>query len=53
MEPASQLSSASGVRARSRVHARYRPLFVVGKGGMGSVEVAVEKRDGGFQRIVR
>ena len=31
---------------------RFRRLFQVGKGGMGSVDVALERGDGSFQRIV-
>jgi serine/threonine-protein kinase len=31
---------------------RYEPLFVVGRGGMGRVEVALERGEGGFERIV-
>jgi serine/threonine-protein kinase len=31
---------------------RYHSLFVVGRGGMGRVEVALERGEGGFERIV-
>jgi serine/threonine-protein kinase len=31
---------------------RFRSLFVVGRGGMGSIEVAIETTDGGEERIV-
>ena len=31
---------------------RYRSLFVVGRGGMGSVEVALERGAGDFERVV-
>src|SRR5262249_54049678 len=34
------------------VSERYRSLFVIGRGGMGSVEVALERAAGGFERIV-
>ncbi len=46
-EPAQEGATelASGV-------ARYRRLFEIGKGGMGSVEVALERGEGGFERIV-
>jgi serine/threonine-protein kinase len=31
---------------------RYRSLFVIGEGGMGRVEVALERGEGGFERVV-
>ncbi len=31
---------------------RYRSLFTVGRGGMGTVEVALERGAGGFERVV-
>ena len=31
---------------------RYRPLFAVGRGGMGAVEVAIERSQDGFERLV-
>jgi serine/threonine protein kinase len=31
---------------------RFRSLFLVGRGGMGSVEVALEQGEGGYERIV-
>jgi serine/threonine-protein kinase len=34
------------------VEDRYRSLFVVGRGGMGAVEVALERGNAGFARIV-
>src|SRR5271166_3316751 len=34
------------------VEDRYRSLFVVGRGGMGAVEVALERGLAGFERIV-
>jgi hypothetical protein len=40
------------VRTGGTVAERYRSLFVIGKGGMGSVEVALERGAGGFERIV-
>jgi len=45
---------AGGRRARERptLEERYRILFVVGKGGMGAVECALERGAGGFERIV-
>jgi eukaryotic-like serine/threonine-protein kinase len=41
-----RLSRAGGVEDR------YRSLFVVGRGGMGSVEVALERGAGDFERVV-
>jgi eukaryotic-like serine/threonine-protein kinase len=41
-----RLSRAGGVEDR------YRSLFVVGRGGMGSVEVALERGTGDFERVV-
>lgn len=38
--------------ARRTLEQRYRTLFRVGKGGMGAVEVALERGEGSFQRIV-
>ena len=32
--------------------ARYRSLFEIGRGGMGTIEVALEKNANGFERIV-
>src|SRR5580698_8557722 len=32
--------------------ARYRSLFEIGRGGMGTIEVALERNAGGFERIV-
>ena len=32
--------------------ARYRSLFEIGRGGMGTIEVALERAAGGFERIV-
>src|ERR1017187_7423707 len=34
------------------VEDRYRSLFVIGKGGMGAVEVALERSAAGFERVV-
>ena len=34
------------------VEDRYRSLFVIGRGGMGTVEVALERGAGGFERVV-
>ena len=34
------------------VASRYHSLFTIGKGGMGTVEVALERGSGGFERIV-
>jgi serine/threonine-protein kinase len=34
------------------VEDRYRSLFIIGRGGMGSVEVALERSAGGFERVV-
>jgi serine/threonine-protein kinase len=34
------------------VEDRYRSLFVIGRGGMGTVEVALERGPGGFERVV-
>ncbi|HEY8041191.1 MAG TPA: serine/threonine-protein kinase [Polyangiaceae bacterium] len=34
------------------VEDRYRSLFVIGRGGMGSVEVALERGNEGFERVV-
>ncbi|HEY8088968.1 MAG TPA: serine/threonine-protein kinase, partial [Polyangiaceae bacterium] len=31
---------------------RYRSLFVIGRGGMGTVEVALERGSAGFERVV-
>lgn len=41
-----RLSRAGGIEDR------YRSLFVVGRGGMGSVEVALERGSGDFERVV-
>src|SRR6516162_3081803 len=45
-DPRRRSSRAGGVEDR------YRSLFVVGRGGMGAVEVALERGHGGFERIV-
>jgi serine/threonine-protein kinase len=34
------------------VEDRYQSLFVIGRGGMGTVEVALERGGGGFERVV-
>ncbi|MGD0530464.1 MAG: serine/threonine-protein kinase [Polyangiaceae bacterium] len=34
------------------VEDRYQSLFVIGRGGMGTVEVALERGAGGFERVV-
>src|SRR5271166_616327 len=34
------------------VEDRYRSLFVIGRGGMGTVEVALERSAAGFERVV-
>src|SRR5690349_11056351 len=49
---ASANASAEPDRAEPRPLDRYRPLFEIGKGGMGSVEVALERGEAGFERIV-
>ena len=38
--------------SRSSVEDRYHSLFLIGRGGMGTVEVALERGRGGFERIV-
>lgn len=52
--PAFSPEAPSTVRLRSGVDSRYRSLFVIGRGGMGNVEVALECAEGpdGFDRIV-
>ena len=40
---------ASGV---GHLAARYRSLFEIGRGGMATIEVALERSAGGFERIV-
>jgi serine/threonine protein kinase len=49
-EPPASLSS--GRAGASSVEDRYQSLFVIGRGGMGSVEVALERGEGGYERIV-
>lgn len=43
---------ASAERTPNRALGRYRSLFVIGRGGMGSVEAAIEKSLGTKERIV-
>lgn len=51
--PAPALPDASRRASRvGGVEDRYRSLFVVGRGGMGSVEVALERGAGDFERVV-
>jgi serine/threonine-protein kinase len=45
-EASRRISRAGGLEDR------YRSLFVVGRGGMGSVEVALERGAGDFERVV-
>src|SRR5215472_949964 len=37
---------------RGDVEDRYRSLFLIGRGGMGTVEVALEQCEGGLERVV-
>ena len=37
---------------RGDVEERYRSLFLIGRGGMGTVEVALERCEGGLERVV-
>jgi serine/threonine protein kinase len=45
---------SSGPRSSSpdSLTRRFRPLFVVGRGGMGSIEVAIERAEDGTEHIV-
>ncbi len=45
-------ATAQGERTRVDVAEKYRSLFIIGQGGMGSVEVALERAGTEFQRIV-
>jgi hypothetical protein len=38
--------------AKADLAARYRSLFEIGRGGMGTIEVALERTGSGFERIV-
>jgi serine/threonine-protein kinase len=54
---ATPLPAVSDVPRRSTrpggVEDRYRSLFIIGRGGMGNVEVALERGGGGFERFER
>jgi hypothetical protein len=53
--PASGRAACEGARSGVRpdkLTSTFRPLFVVGRGGMGSVEVALETREGGEENVV-
>jgi eukaryotic-like serine/threonine-protein kinase len=57
MTETTQVSAHAGVAPRGDTTAdtiddRYKSLFVVGRGGMGRVEVALERGPGGFERVV-
>jgi eukaryotic-like serine/threonine-protein kinase len=47
---------ASQARSRASRHGgveeRYQPIFLLGRGGMGTVEVALERGVAGFERVV-
>jgi serine/threonine-protein kinase len=55
---ASPISAASGETSLPRrtisgsVEDRYRSLLLIGRGGMGTVEVALERREEGVERVV-
>ena len=42
----------AGMAIPANLAARYQPLFEIGRGGMGTIEVALERGAGGFERIV-
>src|SRR5580693_769330 len=49
------LDSVSRPRRDARsggVGDRYQPIFLLGRGGMGTVEVALERGAGGYERVV-
>jgi serine/threonine-protein kinase len=46
--PSGSLRASKG----SALTSQFRPLFVVGRGGMGSIEVAIEKTEDGSERVV-
>src|ERR1700733_5006992 len=48
-QPASEQDQAAAV---IDVAEKFRSLFVIGRGGMGSVEVALERAGSEFQRVV-
>jgi eukaryotic-like serine/threonine-protein kinase len=50
--PQAVTAEASIEPAFPQVCDRYRSLFVIGEGGMGRVEVALERGEAGFERVV-
>jgi serine/threonine protein kinase len=50
--PTSQAAARGKPVCSGRIEDRYRSLFVVGRGGMGTVEVALEREARGFGRVV-
>ena len=47
-----RISAARRFARPGGVEDRYHSLFVIGRGGMGSVEVALERGANGFERVV-
>jgi eukaryotic-like serine/threonine-protein kinase len=51
-EPVPPADAAHRLAQTPGVEGRYRSLLVIGRGGMGSVEVALDQSEGGLQRFV-